>query len=213
MENDCVCITSDTEFSPAAHTEKECFICRQTEKQGQERLENFCDCTDLSVHHQCLLSWIQKGSGNENRQQCSACTAKYQLQEGNIWKNLVCRWRNLFVGLVVIAAIIATPISVQCLRTLTDPAPTQLFKVVAVCAGIIAETLLLKSLLWYCCDQYRKARISSYSIKPRSVEERVRVRHRSPVAPNSSMPVVSRTESERQTAVIPKDALSLKLSL
>ncbi|KAM4023336.1 uncharacterized protein ACNLHF_028081 isoform 2-T2 [Anomaloglossus baeobatrachus] len=76
MENDCVCITSDTEFSPAAHTEKECFICRQTEKQGQERLENFCDCTDLSVHHQCLLSWIQKGSGNENRQQCSACTAK-----------------------------------------------------------------------------------------------------------------------------------------
>ncbi|XP_077134400.1 uncharacterized protein LOC143788547 isoform X2 [Ranitomeya variabilis] len=148
MDNDFVFITvtSDSESTPATHTEKECFICRENEK-GQEQLENFCDCTDLSVHHQCLLLWIHKGSGNENRQQCGACTAKYHLQEGTIWKKLVCQWKNLLVGLVVIAAIIATPISVQCLKTLTDPAPTRLFQVVAVFAGIIAETLLLNRLL------------------------------------------------------------------
>ncbi|KAM3915469.1 uncharacterized protein RB166_017726 [Leptodactylus fuscus] len=214
MDNGYVSIMVTTEQEPApVFTEKECFICRETGKKGQEQLLNFCDCTDLTVHHQCLLTWIQKGSGNENRQQCSACTAKYQLQEGTIWKKIACQWRNLLVGLVLIAAIIVTPISVQYMKTLTDPAPTQLFQVVAVCAGIIAEILLFKYFLCYCFDQYKKAKISSYSIKARSVEEHARVRHPSPVAHISSLPVVSRTESERQTAVIPKDALSLKLSL
>ncbi|XP_044157293.1 uncharacterized protein LOC122943543 isoform X1 [Bufo gargarizans] len=203
---------ADPQSAPVAFTEKECFICRETEKKGQEPILNFCDCTDLAVHHQCLLTWIQQGSGNENRKQCSACTAKYQLQEGSMWKQL-CQWRNLLVYLLIIAAIILTPISVQYMKTLTDPTPNNLFKVVAVCFGVIAETLLLKCFLCYCSDQYNKAKISSYSIKARSVEERVRVRHRSPVAHNSSMPVMNRTESERQTAVIPKDALSLKLSL
>ncbi|KAG8555772.1 hypothetical protein GDO81_017807 [Engystomops pustulosus] len=69
---------------------------------------------------------------------------EYQLQEGSVWKKLVCQWKNLLFGLLIMVAIIATPISVQYMKTLTDPAPTQVFKVVAVCAGIIAETLLLK---------------------------------------------------------------------
>ncbi|XP_066453418.1 uncharacterized protein [Eleutherodactylus coqui] len=207
-----VTVTADSESFPVIFPEKECFICRESEKD-QERLQNFCDCTDLTVHHQCLLTWIQKGSGNENRQQCSACMAKYQLQEGTIWKKLVFQWRNLLVGLLIITAFIATPICVEYMKTLSNPAPGQIFKVVAVCAGIIAETLLLKCFLCYCHDQYNKAKNSSYSIKARSVEERIRVRHQSPVVHNSSMPMVKRTESERQTAVIPKDALSLKLSL
>lgn len=56
----------------------------------------------------------------------------------------MCQWRNLLVGLLIIAAIVATAISVQYMETLTDPAPTQLFKVVALCAGVLAVTLLLK---------------------------------------------------------------------
>ncbi|XP_071984987.1 uncharacterized protein [Engystomops pustulosus] len=139
-----IVVTANLDAAPIEFTEGECFICRETAKKGQEQLLHFCDCTDLAGHHQCLLTWIQKGSGNENRQQCSACTAKYQLQEGSVWKKLVCQWKNLLVGLLIMVAIIATPISVQYMKTLTDPAPTQVFKVVAVCAGIIAETLLLK---------------------------------------------------------------------
>ncbi|XP_056379183.1 uncharacterized protein LOC130275340 isoform X2 [Hyla sarda] len=214
MDGDFVSIMMmvDSESAPDSPAEKECFICRETEKKSHEKLQHFCDCTDLSVHHRCLLAWIQKGSGNENRQQCSACTAKYQLQEGTIWKQLVCQWRNLVVGLLLVAAIIATPISVQYIKTLPDPAPSQLFQIAAVCAGVIAETLLLKCFLCYCCDQYHKAKMSSYSIQARSVEERAGVRHQSPRSPNSSTPVVNRTGSEGQTPG-PKDPLSLKLLL
>ncbi|XP_069825173.1 uncharacterized protein [Dendropsophus ebraccatus] len=210
-----VLMTADSiESVPSAVTEKECFICRETEKKSREKLQNFCDCRDFSVHQRCLLTWIQKGSGNENRQQCSACTAKYQLQEGTIWRQLMCQWKNLLISLLIIAAIIATPLSVQYMKTLTDPAPTQLFQVVAVCAGVIAETLLLKCFLCYCCDQYNQAKMLSYSIQARSAEEPVGVRHHQrPLAPNPSPPAATRTESEGQTAAVPKAALSLKLSL
>ncbi|XP_072276019.1 uncharacterized protein [Pyxicephalus adspersus] len=127
-------------------TEKECFICREADKQGQEELLNYCDCRDLVGHHQCLLTWIQKGSGNEDRQRCSACTAKYHLQEGTVWKVLLCQWRSLFTLIVTLASIIAIPLLIHYLNTLTDPPPDQLFKIVAVCSGIIAETLLAKAL-------------------------------------------------------------------
>ncbi|XP_072276018.1 uncharacterized protein [Pyxicephalus adspersus] len=194
-------------------TEKECFICREADKQGQEELLNYCDCRDLVGHHQCLLTWIQKGSGNEDRQRCSACTAKYHLQEGTVWKVLLCQWRSLFTLIVTLASIIAIPLLIHYLNTLTDPPPDQLFKIVAVCSGIIAETLLAKYFMWYCKNQYIKARLSSFSIKARSVEEQGRVGLQSPMAQSSLTIVVNIAETEKQTAVTPKDTLCLKLSV
>ncbi|KAM5148428.1 uncharacterized protein ACMZJ9_012035 isoform 2-T2 [Mantella aurantiaca] len=196
-----------------ANQEKECFICREAEKRGQEELHNYCDCRDLVGHHQCLLTWIQKGSGNEDRQRCSACTAKYHLQEGTTWKILLCHWKNLLAFIITVASIIAIPFFIHCLNTLTDPQPNQLFKVVAVCSGVLAETLLVKCFLWYCNNQYIKARLSSFSIKARSLEEQGRVGLQSPMAQSSLTIVANRAETEKQTAVTPKDTLSFKLSV
>ncbi|XP_072276020.1 uncharacterized protein [Pyxicephalus adspersus] len=178
-------------------TEKECFICREADKQGQEELLNYCDCRDLVGHHQCLLTWIQK----------------YHLQEGTVWKVLLCQWRSLFTLIVTLASIIAIPLLIHYLNTLTDPPPDQLFKIVAVCSGIIAETLLAKYFMWYCKNQYIKARLSSFSIKARSVEEQGRVGLQSPMAQSSLTIVVNIAETEKQTAVTPKDTLCLKLSV
>ncbi|KAG8436700.1 hypothetical protein GDO86_007696 [Hymenochirus boettgeri] len=57
---------------------KECFICREEEQDGHDELQHFCDCKELIAHQNCLLTWIQKGTGNEDRQQCKACTARCQ---------------------------------------------------------------------------------------------------------------------------------------
>ncbi|XP_063796023.1 uncharacterized protein LOC134957786 isoform X2 [Pseudophryne corroboree] len=192
---------------------RECFICREEERKGQEELQNFCDCTDLTVHGRCLLTWIQKGSGNDNRYRCSACTAKYHLQEGSVWKKFLCQWKSLRVFALMLAVIITIPFSVHYLETLPHPQPNLLFKVVAVCAGIIAEIILLRWFIGYCYNQYNKAKISSYSIKARPVEECGRVGQPSLEAHNSSLAMMNRTEGARQTAVLPKDALSLKLSV
>ncbi|XP_075038524.1 uncharacterized protein LOC142099205 [Mixophyes fleayi] len=215
MDCDYVAVTitsfSTNESNSIAFPEKECFICREEEKKGQEELQNFCDCTNLLVHGQCLLTWIQKGSGNEDRHQCSACTAKYQLQEGSVFKILLHQWKSLLVFVLMTAAIITIPFSVHYLETLPHPQPNLLFRLAAVCAGVIAEIILLKCFIQYCWNQYNKAKISSYSIKARSVKEHGRVGQQSLGVHNSSMAVVNRAEGERQTVVTPKDTLSLKL--
>ncbi|XP_068098720.1 uncharacterized protein [Hyperolius riggenbachi] len=206
-------VTNSSDTSTFTDSEKECFICREVKKKSQEELQKFCDCRDLVVHHHCLLTWIQKGSGNEDRHRCSACTAEYNLQEGTVWKSLLCHWRSLLVLFLTLAAVTTIPFLVHHLRTLTDPPPSQLFKVVAVCSGVIAETLIIKCFIWYCSYQYKQARVTSYSIKARSVVEQRRVGLRSPVSPMSFTSVVHRNETERQTAVLPKDTIGFKLSV
>lgn len=213
MDSDFVSVNRYSDTTAIVFTEKECFICREAEKKGQKELHNYCDCIDLVGHQQCLLTWIQKGSGNEDRQRCSACTAKYHLQEGTIWRTLLCQWRSFLAFMVTLASTIAIPFFIYYLNTLRDPPPNQLFKVVAVCSGVIAETLLVKCFIWYCNNLYVKARLSSFSIKARSLQEQGRIGLQSPMAQNSLTSVVNRTETEKQTAVTPKDTLSLKLSV
>ncbi|KAJ8375298.1 hypothetical protein SKAU_G00058780 [Synaphobranchus kaupii] len=54
----------------------ECFICRDGERMDQDALKNFCDCKNLFAHHRCLLTWIKKGLGNEDKPKCSVCNAE-----------------------------------------------------------------------------------------------------------------------------------------
>ncbi|CAH2311476.1 hypothetical protein XENTR_v90012099mg [Pelobates cultripes] len=51
---------SVTTSSSVTIIEQECFICREGDQEDQEELQHFCDCKGLIVHHQCLLTWIQK---------------------------------------------------------------------------------------------------------------------------------------------------------
>ncbi|KAM8931197.1 uncharacterized protein RCH25_007130 [Pelodytes ibericus] len=188
-------------------TEKECFICREGD---QDDLQHFCDCTDLIGHHQCLLTWIQKGSGNEDRQKCSACTAKYLLQKGSVWRTLLCQWKNLLLVALLMVALIMVPVFVYEMRTLSDPPPHGIFKAAAICSGAIAETLLIRYIIWYCTNQYSNAIISSYSIKAR--EEKPSEGVGSPWPADQTLTaVVNLPELEKQNGGLQSDTFGLKL--
>ncbi|KAL1272903.1 hypothetical protein QQF64_028765, partial [Cirrhinus molitorella] len=62
--------------------ESECFICRDVGLVGEDPLRTFCDCKNLVAHHSCLLTWIKKGLGQEERLRCSVCNAETDLQAG-----------------------------------------------------------------------------------------------------------------------------------
>ncbi|OCT82881.1 hypothetical protein XELAEV_18025416mg [Xenopus laevis] len=68
---------------------RECFIIQD----GQDELHHFCDCKDLIAHQNCLLKWIQKGTGNEDPQRCKACTAKSSAEELMEFMNKLSGWQ------------------------------------------------------------------------------------------------------------------------
>eukprot|EP00079_Xenopus_tropicalis_P009831 XP_002934187.1 PREDICTED: uncharacterized protein LOC100488459 [Xenopus tropicalis] len=191
----------------------ECFICREEEQNGQDELHHFCDCKDLVAHQSCLLKWIQKGTGNEDRQRCKACTAKYHLQEGPVWKIMLCHWKNLLLSVVLIGLMVLVAFTVHQLKTLKNPPPAELFKAAAVCFGVIAETLLIKCLVWYCQCQYSKAKISSYSIKARAITQSGSVSIQVPLDQEPSADHVNKNEAQPHKASTPKGSLDLKLAL
>ncbi|KAM4722894.1 uncharacterized protein WCC33_009076 [Rhinophrynus dorsalis] len=190
---------------------KECFICREEDQNGQDGLQHFCDCKDLTAHQICLLKWIQKGTGNEDRQRCKACTATYQLQEGSVWRILLCQWKNLILFVLLMTIMVMVFFAVYKLKSLKDPPPDPLFIAAALCCGVIAETLLIKCFIWYCTNQYNKAKMSSYSIKARTVKQSASVSFQCPANQGSSTSVGNSTEVEKQTTVSPKNVLNLSL--
>ncbi|XP_063284431.1 uncharacterized protein LOC134569373 [Pelobates fuscus] len=192
--------------------EKECFICREGDQEDQEELQHFCDCKGLIVHHQCLLTWIQKGSGNEDRQKCNVCTAKYLLQDESVWKILVCRWKSLLLFVLLTAAIILVPFFVYQMKTLSHPPPDVLFLAAVICSGTIAETLLIKYIIWYCISQYNEAKMSSYSIKPKTINQHGDRGLQCP-AGQTSTAVVNMTEQENQNGVLQSGTNYMKLSV
>ncbi|XP_053549891.1 uncharacterized protein LOC128641310 isoform X1 [Bombina bombina] len=122
---------------------KECYICRDEDVLYREELCHYCDCKDLVVHQRCLLIWIQQGSGNEDRQRCKVCTAKFHLQEGSVWRALLCHWQNVLLLALLVGFMMLIPFIVHQIIILEDLSPDNLFRTAAACFGIIAEIFLV----------------------------------------------------------------------
>ncbi|XP_053549892.1 uncharacterized protein LOC128641310 isoform X2 [Bombina bombina] len=190
---------------------KECYICRDEDVLYREELCHYCDCKDLVVHQRCLLIWIQQGSGNEDRQRCKVCTAKFHLQEGSVWRALLCHWQNVLLLALLVGFMMLIPFIVHQIIILEDLSPDNLFRTAAACFGIIAEIFLVKCFIWYCSDQYRKARMASYSIKARTERENERVSLHWSDDRNSSASAENNTEEDSHKAMSTKGTASPKL--
>ncbi|KYO19647.1 hypothetical protein Y1Q_0007554 [Alligator mississippiensis] len=171
MDNSYEFFKTYPESTPIINTEsKECFICREGEEMGQDALLHFCDCKNLIAHQQCMLTWIQKGSYTEDHPRCKVCTAEYQLQKGSIWRFLFCQWQNWIFFFMALAVMAIIPFAVyQMMVAFKNPPPSTVFHAAAICFGVLTETLLIKYLMYYCGNKYNKAKISSFSVRARTV--------------------------------------------
>ncbi|KAL7396702.1 hypothetical protein ABVT39_010263 [Epinephelus coioides] len=150
----------------------ECFICRDVELQASDPLRNFCDCKNLLAHHVCLSTWIQKGSGSEDRLRCIICKAKYQLQRSSPWRSVSFQWQAWLVSITVLVLLALVPYAVYCMMTaFTDPPPPSTFKVAAASFGLLTEILLIKCLCSYLSSRYRQAEQSSFTVRARGFDE------------------------------------------
>ncbi|CAH2311473.1 Hypothetical predicted protein [Pelobates cultripes] len=136
----------------------------------------------------------------------------YLLQEESVWKILVCRWKSLLLFVLLTAAIILVPFFVYQMKTLSHPPPDVLFIAAAICSGTIAETLLIKYIIWYCVSQYNEAKMSSYSIKPKTIKQHGDRGLQCP-AGETSTAVVNMTEQENQNRVLQSNTNYMKLSV
>ncbi|XP_077784623.1 uncharacterized protein LOC144327771 isoform X2 [Podarcis muralis] len=133
---------------------KECFICREGDEMGRDALLHFCDCKNLIAHQKCLLTWIQK----------------YQLEKKSPWRVMLLRWHKWLVFCTILAAMISIPLLVyQMMIAFKDPPPSLVFHIASVCFGALTEILLTKCLINYCNSNLRRARMSSFSIRARTV--------------------------------------------
>ncbi|XP_078248331.1 uncharacterized protein LOC144588798 isoform X1 [Pogona vitticeps] len=154
----------------AGKESKECFICREGDEMGRDALLHFCDCKNLIAHQKCLLTWIQKGPHYEGTPTCKVCTAEYQLEETSPWRNLVLRWDKWAIFCTVAALMISIPFLVyQLLIAFKDPPPALVFHIAAITFGVLTEILLTKCLVNYCSRNLETARMSSFSIRARTV--------------------------------------------
>ncbi|XP_017553429.1 uncharacterized protein LOC108427650 isoform X2 [Pygocentrus nattereri] len=150
----------------------ECFICRDVQLVDGEPLRRFCDCKNLMAHHSCLLTWVRKGLGSEDRLRCSACNAEYQQCRTAVWKTLACQWQTWPVVVVAVALLALVPYAVvRMLTAFQNPPPHALFRTAAICFGLLTETLLIRCLFCYVSGRYRQAEQSSFSLQPRGLEE------------------------------------------
>ncbi|XP_069560098.1 uncharacterized protein [Brachyistius frenatus] len=150
----------------------ECFICRDGELQASDPLRNFCDCKNLLAHHVCLSTWIQRGSGSENRLCCIICEAKYQLQKSCPWRWMSFQWQTWLVLITAFVLLGLVPYLVYCMMTaFTDPPPPTTFKVAAASFGVLTEILLIKCLSSYLSGRYQQAEQRSFTVRPRDFKE------------------------------------------
>ncbi|KAJ8418524.1 hypothetical protein AAFF_G00000230 [Aldrovandia affinis] len=149
----------------------ECFICRDGERMDHDALLNFCDCKNLLAHHRCLLTWIKKGLGTEDKPKCSVCNAEYHLQRSPAWRSVLRHWQAWLVLAVTLALLGLVPYVVfRMMTAFQNPPPHSLFKAAAVCFGLLTETLLMKCLASYFAGRYQQAEQSSFTVQPRRTE-------------------------------------------
>ncbi|XP_051868342.1 uncharacterized protein LOC127568523 [Pristis pectinata] len=150
----------------------ECFICRELEVTDRDALLQYCDCKSLVAHHKCLLTWIQKGHRDEEKPSCKVCMVEYHLQNGSAWKLVAVCWQNWMILTLILGLMAVVPFTVYRMMTaFTDPPPHFLFKAASVCFGLISESLLIKFLLYCCSSRYSRAKMSSFSVRGRSLEK------------------------------------------
>ncbi|XP_078264024.1 uncharacterized protein LOC144598025 [Rhinoraja longicauda] len=159
-------------MSPTPDDALECFICRERGLTGCNSLLQYCDCKSLVAHHECLLTWIQKGHWHEDRPSCRVCMVEYHLQNVSAWRLVAVRWQNWLMLSAILGLMAIVPITVYKMMTaFEDPPPHLLFKAASVCFGLISETLLIKFLIYCCSSRYRRAKLSSFSIRGRHSEK------------------------------------------
>ncbi|KAG5275886.1 hypothetical protein AALO_G00125620 [Alosa alosa] len=148
---------------------RECFICRDGE--ATEPLRTFCDCKTLLAHHSCLLTWISKGAGSDDRLRCSVCRVEYQLQRRAVWRAVALQWKTWPILLSAAALFVLVPYLVYRLLT-TFPNTTHhtVFRVASVCFGLLSIILLIKCVASCLGRRYRQAQRSAFSLLPRPVE-------------------------------------------
>lgn len=213
-ENLSSCTSTDS-FPVHISESLECFICREGEGRARDALLNFCDCKSLLAHHKCLLAWIRKGPGTEDRPRCRVCTAEYHLQKGSAWRLVACRWQIWIICTVAFALFAIVPFVVYRMMTaFRNPPPHPLFKAAAVCFGLLTETLLIKFLVCYCSSSYGSAKMSSFSVRARTVERcdaGFGLLWPAAAGQNSSTAVGSGAEERKQEVVMASEGLGLKL--
>ncbi|XP_067230431.1 uncharacterized protein [Chanodichthys erythropterus] len=161
--------------------ESECFICRDVGLVGEDPLRTFCDCKSLVAHHSCLLTWIKKGLGREERLSCSICKAErdpeklhmlYQLQRCAPWRTVASQWQTWPILAIAVLLLALVPYVVYRMMTaFENPPPHSLFKSAAICFGLLSEALLIKCLCSYFSHRLQRAEQSSFSLQPRRSEE------------------------------------------
>ncbi|XP_069795215.1 uncharacterized protein [Narcine bancroftii] len=150
----------------------ECFICREPEMTDRDLLLQFCDCKSLVAHHKCLLTWIQKSHWSEKSPRCKVCMVEYHLQNGSAWRMVAVRWQNWLILTITLGLVALVPFIVYWMMTaFSNPPPHFLFKAAAVCFGLLSETLLIKFLIYYLSSRYSRAKMSSFSIRERTLEK------------------------------------------
>ncbi|XP_078075055.1 uncharacterized protein LOC144497532 [Mustelus asterias] len=191
----------------------ECFICRELEVTDRDSLLQYCDCKSLVAHHKCLLTWIQKGPRTEDRLSCKVCTAEYHLQTGSAWKLVASCWQNWMILAVILGLMTIVPFTVYRMMTaFDDPPPHSLFKAASICFGLLSETFLIKTLIYCCTSKYQKAKMSSFSIRGRSLERRDRGRNLLWLpGQNPTAAAASRMEAGKQEAARLSKGLGLEL--
>ncbi|KAK1165152.1 hypothetical protein AOXY_G13616 [Acipenser oxyrinchus oxyrinchus] len=213
-ENLSSCTSTDS-FPIHISESHECFICREGEGRARDALLNFCDCKSLLAHHKCLLAWIRKGPGTEDRPRCRVCTAEYHLQKGSAWRLVACRWQIWIICTITFALFAIVPFVVYRMMTaFRNPPPHPLFKAAAVCFGLLTETLLIKFLVCYCSSSYGSAKMSSFTVRARTVERcdaGFGLLWPAAAGQNSSTAVGSGAEERKQEVVMASEGLGLKL--
>ncbi|XP_033859480.1 uncharacterized protein LOC117402449 isoform X1 [Acipenser ruthenus] len=213
-ENLSSCTSTDS-FPVHISESLECFICREGEGRARDALLNFCDCKSLLAHHKCLLAWIRKGPGTEDRPRCRVCTAEYHLQKGSAWRLVACRWQIWIICTITFALFAIVPFVVYRMMTaFRNPPPHPLFKAAAVCFGLLTETLLIKFLVCYCSSSYGSAKMSSFSVRARTVERcdaGFGLLWPAAAGQNSSTAVGKAAEERKQEVLVASEGLGLKL--
>ncbi|XP_059839822.1 uncharacterized protein LOC132401721 isoform X1 [Hypanus sabinus] len=97
---------------------------------------------------------------------------EYHLENSSAWKLVAVRWQNwMILGLILGLMVMVLFIVYWMMTAFSNPPPHFLFKAASICFGLISEMLLIRLLLHCCSSRYSRAKISSFSVMGRSLEE------------------------------------------
>lgn len=172
MEKGYEILSNDTyanTFSVNITDEPECFICKDVGLMAEDPLRTFCDCKTLMAHHSCLLTWIKKGLGKEERLRCSICKSEYQLQRCAPWRTMASQWQTWPILSIALFLLALVPYVVHRMMTaFDDPPPHSLFKSAAIGFGLLSEALLIRCLCSYFSHRLKQ---DSFRLLPRQSED------------------------------------------